>query len=78
MAQIIPLYKKIEYKFHNQLSTNFSTANVIKYNERAIFNQLYSYFDDNILLSEQQYGCRSNHSAELAVIKLVDYIKYSI
>ena len=30
-----------------------------------------------ILLSEQ-YGFRANHSAELAAIKLVDYIKYSI
>ena len=46
--------------------------------ERVIFIQLYTYFDDNNLLSEQQYGFRANHSAELAAVKLVDYIKYSI
>ena len=46
--------------------------------ERVIFNQLYTYFDDNNLLSEQQYGFRANLSAELAAVKLVDYIKYSI
>ena len=32
------------------------------------------YLDHNNLLSEQQYGFRANHSAELAAIKLVDYI----
>ena len=36
------------------------------------------YFDHNNLLSEQKYGFRANHSAELAAIILVDYIKYSI
>ena len=46
--------------------------------ERVIFIQLYTYFDDNNLLSEQQYGFRANHSAELAAVKLDDYIKYSI
>ena len=30
IAKIIPLYKKGDKKFHNQLSTNFSSANIIK------------------------------------------------
>ena len=46
--------------------------------ERDMFIQLYTYFDDNNLLSEQQYGFRANYSSELAAIKLVDYIQYSI
>ena len=51
---------------------------LLKIFERVIFNQLYTYFEENNLLSEQQYGFRANHSAELADNKLVDYIKYSI
>ena len=46
--------------------------------QRVIFIQLYNYFDDNNLLSEQIYRFRENHSAELAAIKLVDYITYLI
>ena len=44
----------------------------------CIFNQLYTYLDQNNLLSEQQYGFRANHSAELAAINLVDYIVHQI
>ena len=39
-----------------------------------MYTQLYSYFNANHLLSEQQYGFRSQHSTELACVKLVDYI----
>ena len=39
-----------------------------------MYTQLYSYFNVNNLLSEQQYGFRSQHSTKLACIKLVDYI----
>ena len=36
-----------------------------------MYTQLYSYFNVNYLLSEQQYDFRSQHSTEL---ELVDYI----
>ena len=39
-----------------------------------MFAQLYSYFNINNLLSEQQYDFRSQHSTELAFVKLIDYI----
>ena len=42
--------------------------------ERVMFSQLYSYFNINNLLSEQQYSFRSQHSTELACVKLADYI----
>ena len=39
-----------------------------------MYFQLYSYFNINNLLSEQQYGFRSQHSTKLACAKLADYI----
>ena len=36
------------------------------------------YLDHNNVLSEQQYGFRVNHSAELAAIKLADYIVHEM
>ena len=39
-----------------------------------MFSELYSYFNISHLLSEQQYGFRSQHSTELACVKLADYI----
>ena len=77
IAKIIPLYKKgninsiTNYRPISLLPTLFVF-------ERVIFNQLYMYLDHNNILSEQQYGFRANHSAELAAIKLVDYIVHEI
>ena len=39
-----------------------------------MFTQLYSYLNANNLSSEQQNGFRSQHSTELACVKLVDII----
>ena len=46
--------------------------------ERVIHTQLYSYFSENELLCEQQYGFRSQQSTELAAIKLVDYLTHNM
>ena len=35
---------------------------------------MYTYFSENNIPGEQQYGFRKQHSTELASIKLVDYI----
>ena len=39
---------------------------------------LYTYFDKNKLLSEQQYGFREIHFTKLAAVKLVDYINHEM
>ena len=42
--------------------------------ERVMHIKLYNYFNKHDLLTEQQYGFRSQHSTEFASVKLVDYI----
>ena len=78
IAKIIPLYKKGNI---NSI-TNYRPISLLptlsKVFERVIFNQLYLYLYHNNLLSEEQYGFRANHSAELAAIKLADYIVQEI
>ena len=78
LSKIIPLYKKGD----KNLLSNYRPISLLptmsKIFERVIYNQLYSYFTSNNLLSEQQYGFRAKHSTELAAIKLVDYIKTEI
>ena len=46
--------------------------------ESIIYDQLYAYFDNNNILSEEHYGFRTKHSTELAAVDLVVYIKNEI
>ena len=46
--------------------------------ERVIHSQLYAYFNENNLITEQQYGFRPRHSTELAALKLIDTIMYEL
>ena len=39
---------------------------------------MYEHFNSNNLLTEQQYGFRTNHSTEYTVVKLVDTISKEI
>ena len=41
-------------------------------------SQLYAFLNENNLITEQQYGFRSNHSTELATLKLTDTIMYEL
>ena len=78
IAKIIPLYKKGDINSITNYRPISLLPSLSKIFERVIFIQLYTYFDDNNLVSEQQYGFRANHSTDLTAVKLVDYIKYSI
>ena len=41
-----------------------------KISKRVIHSQLYAYFNENNLITEQQYGFRPHYSRELAALKL--------
>ena len=46
--------------------------------ERIIHSQLYAYFIENNLITEEQYGFRPRHSTELAALKLTDTLMYEL
>ena len=74
IAKVKPLYKKGDNFCLNNYRPISLLPTISKIFERVMFTQLYSYLNANTLLSEQQYGFRSQHSTELACVKLVDYI----
>ena len=78
IAKVKPLYKKGDNFCLNNYRPISLLPTISKIFERVMFIQLYSYLNANNLLSEQQYGFRSQHSTELACIKLVDYITTEI
>ena len=69
---------KVKPLFNNCCPNNyrpiFLLPTISKIFERVMYTQRYYHFNVNTLLSEQQYGFRSQHSTELACVKLVDYI----
>ena len=59
IAKIIPLYKKGYINSITNYQSIYLLPTLSKILECVIFIQLYTYFDDNNLLSEQQYGFSS-------------------
>ena len=74
IAKVKPLYKKGDNFCLNNYRPISLLPTISKNFERVMFTQLYSYLNAHNLLSKQQYGFRSQHSTELACVKLVDYI----
>ena len=74
IAKVKPLYKKSDIFSLNNYRPISLLPTISKIIERVMYTQLYIYFNAKNLLSEQQYGFRSQHSTELACVKLVDYI----
>ena len=46
--------------------------------EKAVYNQLKDYLEDNKLLSEQQFGYRKKRSTEIAAVPFLDDIRRNI
>ena len=78
ISKITPIYKKNERTNIANYRPISLLPTLSKIFERVIHTQLYTYFDENKLLSEQQYGFREKHSTELAALKLVDYINHEM
>ena len=74
VAKIIPIYKKDDqFIFDNYRPISLLPV-MSKLFEKVIFKQLYTFFQDNKLFYESQYGFRTGHSTELAALEIVDQI----
>ena len=74
IAKVKPLFKRGDTALLNNYRPISLLPTISKVFERVIYSQLYAYFNDNNLMSEQQYGFRAQHSTELASVQLVDHI----
>ena len=74
IAKVKPLFKRGDTALLNNYRPISLLPTISKVFERVIYSQLYAYFNDNNLMSEQQYGFSAEHSTELASVKLVDHI----
>ena len=72
-SKITPLFKKSDQSLLLNYRPISLLPTISKVFERILFDQMYTYFNTNSLLVEQQYGFRKNHSTEYAAIKLVDH-----
>ena len=71
-ARVTPIFKadsKVDPANYRPISVLFVIAKLF---EKAIFNQVYSYLNDNKLLSKYQSGFRPVHSTVTAPIDITD------
>ena len=74
IAKIIPLYKKSDETLLDNYRPISLLPTISKIFEKAVFKQLYDYFEENKLFYESQFGFRKGHSTELACLELIDKI----
>ena len=72
LAKVLPLFKKGDNQLFNNYRPISLLPSISKVFERVVFNQLYSYFDENGLFYRSQYGFRKGHSTQFACVEFVD------
>ena len=74
LAKVIPVHKTDD----THLTENYRSISILpsisKVFEKSVFDQTYIYFVQYKYLSENQYGFRKDHSAEHAILEIVDRI----
>lgn len=77
-AKVTPIYKSGD----KALMDNYRPISVLpvfsKVIERVVYNQIYSYLEDNNLLSKRQFGFRRKSSTQHAVTILSDYVRQNM
>ena len=74
IAKVIPIFRKDDPSLCNNYRPISLLPAISKIFEKVIFKQLYDYFTDNNLFYQHQYGFRSGHSTEMAVLETIDRI----
>ena len=74
IARVIPLFKKDDPKQLKNYRPISLLSKISKVIEKIIFTQISTYFKENKLICDNQYGFRPKHSTEYAALELVDRI----
>ena len=74
IAKVIPLFKKDDPKLLKKYRPISLLPTISKVIEKIIFTQLSTYFNENKLIFDNQYGFRPKHSTEYAALERVDRI----
>ena len=74
IAKVKPIFKKGDTSSFSNYRPISLLPSISKIFEKAIYDQTYSYFQQNNLFYSSQYGFRKGHSTEYAALELVDRI----
>ena len=74
IVKAIPIYKKGDEAVFSNYRPISLLPLISKVFEKVIFKQLYSYFKNEKIFNAGQYGFKSGHSTELAVLEIIDRI----
>jgi hypothetical protein len=78
VAKVIPLFKKGEKSDPTNYRPISLLPQISKILEKLFYKRLISHIEKNNILSENQYGFRSNHNTTYAIIDLVESINNKI
>ena len=74
IAKIIPLFKDGDPKNITNYRQLFVFPCFSEWLERIMYNSLYKYLCEEILLSSKQFGSQKVHFTDHAIVYLVDHI----
>ena len=77
-AKVLPIYKKGDSKSLNNYRPISILSTLNKIYEKILYTRLVSYIEKFNIFYKFQFGFRTNHSTEHALIEIVDQIRLSI
>ena len=78
LAKVLPIYKKGDSKSLNNYRPISILSTLNKIYEKILYARLVSYIEKFNIFYKFQFGFRTNHSTEHALIEIVDQIRLSI
>ena len=73
-AEVVPLYKGKDMDLVNNYRTISLLITISKLLEKVIYKRVYSFLEKENILFQSQYGFRSNHNCEHAILELTGNI----
>ena len=74
IAKVIPIHKGGDKQHPSNYRPISTISTISKIVEKAMYNRLFTFLDNNNILSINQFGFRKNLSPQIAIVKLIDHI----